>query len=59
MRLRVGPPFERTVPMAVVDTTHAYARLPADLALPPETPQVTVALSVEGQRAPRRRGSPS
>ena len=56
MRLRVGPPFERTVPIAVVDTTHAYARLPADLTLPPETPQVTVALSVEGQRAPPEAG---
>jgi len=50
MRLRVGHPFDRTVPLTVVDETHAYARLPGDLTLPAETAQVTVALSVEGQR---------
>jgi len=50
MKLRVGHPFDRTVPLTVVDETHAYARLPGDLTLPAETAQVTVALSVEGQR---------
>ena len=51
MRLRVGPPFDRTVPLTVVDDGHAYARLPADLAIAAETAQVTAVLSVQGQRA--------
>jgi len=51
MKLRVGAPFDRTVPLTVVDAMHAYARLPGDLTLPAETVQVTVSLSVEGQRA--------
>jgi hypothetical protein len=50
MRLRLGPPFDRTVPVTVVDEGHAHARLPADLTLPPETIQVTAVLSVDGQR---------
>jgi len=48
--LRLGPPFDRTVPMTVVDARHAFARLPADLTLPPETAQVTTVLSIEGAR---------
>ncbi len=51
MKLRLAAPFDRTVPMTVVDAGHAYARLPADLTLPPETAQVTIALSIDGQRA--------
>jgi DNA-binding beta-propeller fold protein YncE len=50
MKLRLGPPFQGTVPVTVVDDAHAYARLPADLTLPAETAQVTAVLSVEGQR---------
>ena len=48
MRLRLSEPFDRTVPMTVVDARHAYARLPADLTLPPGTAQVTAALSIDG-----------
>jgi hypothetical protein len=51
MRLRIGPPFDRLVPLTVVDGEHAHARLPADLVLPAETAQVTAVLSMEGQRA--------
>ena len=51
MKLRLSAPFDRTVPMTVVDARHAYARLPADLSLPAETAQVTAVLSVEGQRS--------
>ncbi|HUM12303.1 MAG TPA: MtsA protein [Myxococcaceae bacterium] len=51
MTLRLAAPFERTVPLTVVDSGHAHARLPADLTLPPETVQVTAVLSVAGQRA--------
>lgn len=51
MTLRLAAPFERTVPLTVVDPGHAHARLPADLTLPPQTVQVTAVLSVEGQRA--------
>jgi hypothetical protein len=50
MRLRIGPPFDRLVPLTIVDGEHAHARLPADLTLPAETAQVTAVLSVEGQR---------
>ncbi len=50
MKLRLGAPFDRTVPVTVVDARHAYARLPSDLTLPPETAQVTTVLSIEGQR---------
>ena len=50
MRLRLSAPFDRTVPMTVVDPRLAYARLPADLTLPGETAQVTAALSIDGQR---------
>ena len=51
MKLRLSPPFDRTVAVTVVDPQHAYARLPADLTLPAETAQVTAALSIDGQRA--------
>ena len=30
MKLRLGPPFERTLPLTVLDPQHAHARLPAD-----------------------------
>jgi hypothetical protein len=50
MKLRLSAPFDRTVPMTVVDGRHAYARLPADLTLPAGTAQVTGVLSLEGQR---------
>jgi hypothetical protein len=51
MKLRLAAPFDRTVPVTVVDAGHAYARLPADLTLPSETAQVTTALSIDGQLA--------
>ena len=50
MKLRLGAPFDRTVPITVVDGRHAYARLPADLVLPAATAQVTSVLSIDGQR---------
>ncbi|MGZ6078743.1 MAG: MtsA protein [Myxococcaceae bacterium] len=50
MKLRLAAPFDRTVPITVVDARHAYARLPADLTLQPETAQVTTVLAIEGQR---------
>lgn len=42
MRLALGPPVSRELPLRVVDARHAYTRLPADVALPPEQPQVSV-----------------
>ena len=50
MKLRLSEPFDRAVPMTVVDARHAYARLPSDLTLPVGTAQVTAALSIDGQR---------
>src|SRR5690348_8610872 len=38
LRLVLGPPVSRELPLKVVDARHAYARLPADVKLPPELP---------------------
>jgi DNA-binding beta-propeller fold protein YncE len=46
MTLVLGPPFQRTLPVMVLDARHAYLRLPADLTLPPVTVQVAVPLRV-------------
>jgi sugar lactone lactonase YvrE len=42
LRLALGPPLSRELPLTVVDAGHAYARLPAGLALPEDVPQVVV-----------------
>jgi len=42
LKLVLGPPLSREVPLVVVDAGHAYARLPAGLALPEDSPQVLV-----------------
>jgi DNA-binding beta-propeller fold protein YncE len=42
MRLALGAPLSRELPLKVVDERHAYARLPADLTLPVELPQASV-----------------
>ncbi|WP_225409854.1 NHL repeat-containing protein [Stigmatella hybrida] len=54
MRLALGPPLSRELPLKVVDARHAYARLPAGLALPVDQPQVnvTVRLVADGGAAP-------
>jgi DNA-binding beta-propeller fold protein YncE len=44
MTLALGAPFQRTLPVTVLDAHHAYARLPADLTLPAATVQVAVPL---------------
>ncbi len=44
MTLSVGAPFDRTLPVTVVDAGHAYARLPADLLLPKGTVETAVPL---------------
>ncbi|MFL5343784.1 MAG: MtsA protein [Hyalangium sp.] len=41
MRLTLGPPVSRELPLKVVDARHAYTRLPADVVLPPELPQAS------------------
>lgn len=46
MTLRLGPPFSREVPLAVLDPRHAYARLPDDLQLPADTVQTVVDVAV-------------
>ncbi|HVG61241.1 MAG TPA: MtsA protein, partial [Hyalangium sp.] len=42
MRLALGPPVSRELPLKVVDARHAYARLPAGVVLPPELPVASV-----------------
>jgi DNA-binding beta-propeller fold protein YncE len=46
MRLALGPPLSRELPLKVVDARHAYARLPAHLALPADQPQVSVTVQL-------------
>ncbi|MBN8228986.1 MtsA protein [Corallococcus macrosporus] len=46
LRLVLGAPLSREVPLTVADARHAYARLPADLRLPEGTFQTDVQLSL-------------
>ncbi|HZI10485.1 MAG TPA: MtsA protein [Myxococcus sp.] len=55
LRLALGPPLSRELPLTVVDAGHAYARLPAGLALPEDLPQVVV----EARLVPGGEGSAS
>ncbi|MBE4747602.1 MtsA protein [Corallococcus sp. ZKHCc1 1396] len=57
LRLVLGAPFSREVPLTVVDAGHAYARLPADLALPMGTFQADVQLSLAASTGPRPTGT--
>ncbi|WP_368669019.1 YncE family protein, partial [Corallococcus sp. CA053C] len=57
LRLVLGAPFARELPLTVVDARHAYARLPADLALPAGTAQVDVQLSLAASTGPRPAGT--
>ncbi|HEX8697340.1 MAG TPA: MtsA protein, partial [Myxococcaceae bacterium] len=58
MRLALGPPLSRELPLKVVDERHAYTRLPADVTLPVDLPQasVTVKLVVPQGPAPEGEG---
>ena len=42
LKLVLGPPLSRELPLVVVDSRHAYARLPTGLALSEDLPQVVV-----------------
>ncbi|HYI00267.1 MtsA protein, partial [Hyalangium sp.] len=42
MRLALGPPVSRELPLRVVDARHAYTRLPAEVVLPPDLPVASV-----------------
>ncbi|HMK73005.1 MAG TPA: MtsA protein, partial [Myxococcaceae bacterium] len=53
MALLLGEPFQRELPVSVLDAHHGYARLPADLALPPKTVQVAVPVHVSRARSAR------
>ena len=57
LRLMLGAPFTRELPLTVVDARHAYARLPADLTLPAGTAQVDVQLSLTASTGPRPVGT--
>jgi hypothetical protein len=52
MRLRLGPPFDRELSTTVLDVNHAFARLPADLDIPPARSQQTITLSLIGSSTP-------
>jgi DNA-binding beta-propeller fold protein YncE len=57
MRLALGPPLARELPLKVVDARHAYARLPADMALPADQSQVSVTVRlVTAQGGPAAEG---
>ncbi|RKG57420.1 MtsA protein, partial [Corallococcus exercitus] len=57
LRLVLGAPLSREVPLTVADGRHAYARLPADLTLPQGTFQTDVQLSLAASTDPRPTGS--
>lgn len=48
LRLSLGPPLSRELPLHVVDAGHAYARLPGGLALPGGVPQAVVTARLVG-----------
>jgi hypothetical protein len=48
LTLSLGPPLSRELPLVVVDAAHAYARLPAGLALPEDLPQAVVEARLAG-----------
>ncbi len=56
MRLALGPPLSRELPLKVVDERHAYARLPAHVALPPELPVASVAVRLVAAQGPAPEG---
>ena len=51
MQVRLGAPFNRVLPAAVVDAEHAYLRLPASLDLPASQAEGTLTLSLLGAKA--------
>ncbi|WP_328707046.1 MtsA protein [Citreicoccus inhibens] len=54
LKLALGAPLSRQLPLSVVDARHAYARLPADVALDADLPQavVDVTLAVDAGLTP-------
>ncbi|WP_426749318.1 MtsA protein [Myxococcus sp. Y35] len=48
LSLELGPPLSRQLPLVVVDAAHAYARLPPDVVLPDDAPQVVVEVRLTG-----------
>lgn len=52
MELELGAPFNRRLPVNVVDATHAYTRLPRDLAFEPDSDSLVVNVNAVGARTP-------
>ena len=48
MQLYLGPPLEKNLPLVVLDSQHAYARLPADLAIPPSQAEIDLTVRLRG-----------
>ncbi len=51
MQLELGPPFSRALPVTSVDATHAYVRLPADLAIGASSDAQAVTVNLVGAKA--------
>ncbi|MBZ4400249.1 MtsA protein [Myxococcus sp. AS-1-15] len=51
LRLSLGPPLSLELPLRVVDSRHAFARLPSGLKLPEDSPQVVVEARLVSERA--------
>jgi DNA-binding beta-propeller fold protein YncE len=56
MRLALGAPLSRELPLKVVDGRHAYTRLPADVVLPAELPQASVTVRLVSAQGPAPEG---
>lgn len=56
MRLALGAPLSRELPLKVVDARHAYARLPAEGGLPADQPQVSVTVRLVAPEGPTPEG---
>ncbi|WP_239470897.1 MtsA protein [Archangium violaceum] len=48
LRLVLGPPLSRELPLTVLDSRHAYVRLPSDLGIPAEQVQAVVTARLAG-----------
>jgi DNA-binding beta-propeller fold protein YncE len=48
LKLHLGPPVDRALPLTVLDAQHAFTRLPAGIALPKGRPEAAIDVTLEG-----------